>query len=227
MEEIWKDVVGYEGRYLVSNLGNIRSTIFSKDGKAKNIKLLNGAHYLIVRLQKNGVGSTKKVHRLVAEAFLENPNNYPVVNHKNLNKHDNRVDNLEWCTYSYNNTYRREIKTKKVICVETGMVFDSSKEAAQFASIERSGVTRCCLGRQLTSGGYHWKYMDKEESKYVEVVGNSKSYNKNGLKMKITAIELDKQNNLVKMHVDYFGIHKKGHAIIDVEKNSKIKLPIE
>lgn len=99
--EIWKDVVGYEGLYKISNTGKVlnvkrnklRSLIKDKDG------------YYQLGLSKNDVRTYHKVHRLVAIAFLENPNNLPVVNHKNEVKQDNRVENLEWCTQAYNNTY--------------------------------------------------------------------------------------------------------------------------
>lgn len=180
MEEIWKDVVGYEGRYKVSNLGNVKSVIFSRKGKEKNLALLVGKDYLLVRLFKNGVGTMQRVHRLVAEAFLENPENYPVVNHKNWDKHDNRVENLEWCSYSYNNTYLRDgskkmrakrngplyhkdfASPKRVICIEKNIVFDSISEAARFAGVEQSNISRCVCGRQRTAGGYHWKYADEK-----------------------------------------------------------------
>ena len=190
-KEIWKDVVGYEGRYMVSNLGNVKSVIFKKNGKEKNLKLLDGKDYLQVRLRKDGKGKTLKVHRIVAKAFLDNPNNYNVVNHKNWNKHDNRAENLEWCSYSYNNWYlpnRKEpmpmpkakakkengykngnksfAKPKQVICLETGDVFASISEAARNTNVEQSNISRCLRGRQRTCGGYHWKYAN-EETKLV------------------------------------------------------------
>lgn len=182
MEEIWKDVIGYEGRYEVSNLGNVRSIVFQKNGKEKQLALLNGKDYFLVRLYKDGKGSMKRVHRLVAEAFISNPNNYPVVNHKNWNKRDNRVDNLEWCTYSYNNWYKPNkegeysphrknrgklhgkpfAKPKRVRCVETGEIFESISAAARFANVEQSNISRALRGRQRKSGSYRWEYVDEE-----------------------------------------------------------------
>lgn len=189
MKEIWKDVIGYEGRYEVSNLGNVRSVVFRKNGKEKSLALLNGRDYLLVKLYKDGKGTMKRVHRLVAEAFIENPNNYPVVNHKNWDKHDNRAENLEWCTYSYNNWYvpnrrgeynpidtKREklhhepfAKPKRVRCIETGEIFESVSAAARFANVEQSNVSRALRGRQRKSGGYRWEYVD-EDTKNVGVL---------------------------------------------------------
>lgn len=105
-EEIWKDVVGYEGIYKVSNLGNVKSLHWrnSFDERIMTPHLL-GRGYYFVNLRNKSKGKSKLVHRLVAQAFIPNPNNYPCVNHKDENKLNNCVDNLEWCSYLYNNTY--------------------------------------------------------------------------------------------------------------------------
>ena len=106
MQEIWKDVVGYEQFYQVSNKGRIRR---KKDNFVyKPRTFTNG--YKSVLLYKDGKwsrtgGKSELVHRLVALAFIPNPNNYPQVNHKDENKSNNFVDNLEWCTRKYNNNY--------------------------------------------------------------------------------------------------------------------------
>ena len=109
MEE-WRDVEGYEGLYMVSNLGRVKSLVGSY-GRTR-IKILDqkpDAHgYKRVALYKNGNKEYFKVHRLVAGAFIPNPNNLPCVNHKiddYEHRSDNRVENLEWCTYEYNNNY--------------------------------------------------------------------------------------------------------------------------
>ena len=185
MEEVWKDIVGYEGRYQVSNLGNVRSIVFIKNGKIHDLQLLRGRDYLLVRLYKNRHGKMCRVHRLVAEAFIDNPNNYPVVNHKNWNKHDNRAENLEWCTYSYNNWYvpsrmgkyedwqRRKNKSgidnerpfakpKRILCVESGEIFESMSAAARHVHVEQSNISRAARGRQKTCAGFHWKYVDED-----------------------------------------------------------------
>ena len=111
--EIWKDVVGYEESYQISSLGNVRSKDrFIKRGnsgywlKGKVMTPYpNSKGYLRVCLVKNNTEKNVFVHRLVAQAFIPNPNNYPIINHKDENCINNCVENLEWCTYSYNNTY--------------------------------------------------------------------------------------------------------------------------
>lgn len=111
-EEIWKDVKGYEGLYQVSNLGRVCSlerqtydTVRKYIRKVRK-RILKQAlpklGYYSVQLTKNGKQKSFRVHVLVAAAFLPNPNNFPVINHKNAIKTDNRVENLEWCTYQHN-----------------------------------------------------------------------------------------------------------------------------
>ena len=169
MEEIWKDVVGYEGFYMVSNLGNVKRIKCKKHHDGKLLKPQKGRSYLLVGLSKNGIQTSQRVHRLVAEAFIENPNNYPVINHINQNKHDNRVENLEWCTYKYNNDYGKPIKPKKIVknhigvkrkvrCIETSEIFSSQTSAAKKCGIVQSGIVRCCKGKQKSAGGFHWEY---------------------------------------------------------------------
>lgn len=109
LEEIWKDVEGFEGRYQVSNAGRVRS--FARKSY-KEPKILTCIHdkygYLLVNLyySERGIkGKQAKVHRLVAKAFIDNPLNLPEINHKDENKQNNVVDNLEWCTTRYNLTY--------------------------------------------------------------------------------------------------------------------------
>lgn len=115
-EEIWMDVVGYNGVYVVSNLGNIKSTdriIYVKHARTGIVyaqlkhgvnlyhKSINGG-YLAVRLFKDKCGRHFLIHRIVSEAFIPNPNNYPCINHIDGDKSNNSVSNLEWCTYSHN-----------------------------------------------------------------------------------------------------------------------------
>lgn len=107
--EIWKDIAGYEGLYQVSNLGNVLSLNYLGHGKKQLLKqtmTTNG--YKKVILWKNGVGKNYRVNRLVAAAFIPNPDNLPIVNHKDWNRLNNCADNLEWCTVKYNSNYRRK-----------------------------------------------------------------------------------------------------------------------
>lgn len=135
MQEVWKDIKGYEGLYQISNKGRLKSlkrvVKYSSTSKSVNnkhtvkekIKNLSekGNGYLQAVLYKNNKGANKYIHRLVAEAFIPNPHNCASVNHINLNKKDNRVENLEWCSYSYNNEHCRNnlnFKSGKQIKIE-------------------------------------------------------------------------------------------------------------
>lgn len=117
MKEVWKDIKGYEGLYQVSNLGNVKSLKFNKE---KILIPLFDKNYLFIQLWKNGKYKRYKVHRLVAEAFIPNTNEYSCVNHKDENKQNNCVDNLEWCTNQYNIEYSQAIP---VFCIELNKVF--------------------------------------------------------------------------------------------------------
>ena len=103
MKEIWKDIKGYEGKYQISNKGNIRSLNYRRTGKTKILqpgKDKDG--YLLIGLRKDGKKKTYKIHRLVAEAFLENPNKKPQINHIDGNKQNNHISNHEWTTNKEN-----------------------------------------------------------------------------------------------------------------------------
>lgn len=102
MKEIWKDIKGYEGLYQISNFGNVKSV--KKKIIRKPSSIPKG--YLRIGLFKGGKTKFFYPHRLVAEAFIPNPNNLPCINHKDNNTKNNRMENLEWCTYKYNNSYK-------------------------------------------------------------------------------------------------------------------------
>lgn len=163
--EVWRDIVGFE-KYMVSNLGRVyskKSGLILKPGKDKK-------GYLRISFYENGKSNTRKVHRLVAQAFIANPDNLPQVNHKNEDKTDNSVGNLEWCTNSYNRYYGTATeRTKKsnmnckstsvpVRCVETGIVYPSIREAARETGAKN--IFWCCVGKRQTSKGFHWEYAD-------------------------------------------------------------------
>lgn len=104
--EQWKDIEGYEGKYQVSNEGRVKSLNYHQQGIEQVLRLSTSDRgYKRVALQKDGKCKLELVHRLVAKAFIPNPNNYPIINHKDENTSNNFVDNLEWCTSQYNNTY--------------------------------------------------------------------------------------------------------------------------
>ena len=186
--EIWKDIQGYEGLYQVSNYGNVKSLNYRMTGKErilKSGKTVNG--YLAVDLCKNGKRKHSLIHRLVAQAFLENPNNYPQVNHKDENKQNNHVSNLEFCTSFYNMNYgTRNEGSKKIISetmkgkfagekhplsrkvmTNTGEIFTTVKEAAEWSGTHRSHISGQIQGKRKTAGKHpvtkeplQWKYID-------------------------------------------------------------------
>lgn len=102
----WRDCKGYEGHYQVSNEGDVRTLNWMGTGKMRELKIRNSKDgYKSTTFIENGVYKTKLIHRLVAEAFIPNPDNLPCINHKNEVKWDNRPENLEWCSVGYNNSY--------------------------------------------------------------------------------------------------------------------------
>ena len=170
--ELWKPVKGYEGLYEVSSLGRLKSLdTFRHKGKIKNIRLDKDGYFLI-DLHKNKNAKTKRVHRLVAEAFIPNPNNLPQVNHKDENKHNNCVDNLEWCSQQYNMNYgsfrvnSAKAHKKPVIQLTLENKFmkrwASAKDAAQQLNLYATAITACCKGKNYKTGGFRWKYEKKE-----------------------------------------------------------------
>lgn len=158
--EIWKDIAGYEGLYQISNLGNVRN-------KSKTLKYQKDrTGYFNVILYKNKKRNTKKVHRLVAEAFIENTDKLPIINHINGIKTDNRMENLEWITYKNNSIHAVKnglIKTKKVLCVETNKIYESIKEASKDTGVFDGHISKVCKGERKTTGGYHWVYVKECE----------------------------------------------------------------
>lgn len=124
--EIWKDVSNYEGLYQVSNLGNIKSLNYGRTGEERLLKpVKNNDGYLLVTLCKNGKPKRYLVHRLVASAFLPNPNNLKEINHKDENSLNNRIENLEWCDRKYNCNYGT--RTKRLIA--TRCINDPNNES--------------------------------------------------------------------------------------------------
>ena len=171
MSEIWKPIKGYEGLYEVSNKGRIKSlkrytnskNEFGNIKQNHNEKILKNntmkTGYVMTTLYKEGKPKSFFIHRLVAEAFINNPNNYKEVNHKDENKSNNNVENLEWCTRKYNNVYSRARK----ICqydLDGNFIreWESCYEASRHTKAYESNIRNCCKGKSKTTGGYIWKY---------------------------------------------------------------------
>lgn len=180
MKEEWRDIDGYEGLYMVSNKGNVKSLNYKKTGKEGILKPhKTNWGYLRVRLCKDGKSKNYLIHRLVAQAFCENPKGYKDVNHKDENKQNNKASNLEWCTSSYNNTYNDRAKkagrklrndpnrSKAVIAIDkiTGLIleFPSTHEASRQTKINQGNISNCCTGRQKSAGGFYWLYADEDD----------------------------------------------------------------
>lgn len=176
MEEIWKPVVGYEDLYEVSNLGKVRSIdriIVNNLGISKSLKgkilkeSIERKGYVTIVLCRHNSIKRKSIHRLVAQAFLPNPFNYPQVNHKNEIKSDNRVENLEWCTCSYNVQYgsregkQGKARSRKVYRYKpNGNLIDtysSTTDAGKKLGLPQNSISRACLSDSLYKG-YIWSY---------------------------------------------------------------------
>ena len=160
--EVWKDIVGYEGLYQVSNYGRVKSLNYRhKAGKQKVLKKQMACGYHQVKLYKDGEERWCKVHRLVAEAFVDGYEVGLVVNHKNEMKTDNRSSNLEWMTQRENtiSSSKHPNPVKAVRCVELDDVYDSTREASRQTGCDQSSISKCCRGILKTCGGYHWEFI--------------------------------------------------------------------
>lgn len=147
-----KRIKGYED-YGITSCGKVWS--FKTDKFMSLYK--NHKGYYNVKLSKDGVATEFKVHRLVAEAYIPNPNNYDTVDHIDGNKEHNYIKNLQWMTRRDN---LKKSKDKQVKCIELNRVFQSLSDAARELNLDKSNISKACRGVQKTSGGYHWKYVE-------------------------------------------------------------------
>lgn len=170
MEEIWKDICGYEGLYQVSNCGRVKS--FRKWKRASCPEeyvlkhSLNNGGYHFVTLYTGGGRKKILVHRLVAEAFIPNPDGLPHINHIDEDKGNNRADNLEWCTPQYNNCYGtakfRKMLTlgspveQRLINGELLATYRTSTIAQSITGISRKVICACIRGEIQSAGGFIW-----------------------------------------------------------------------
>ena len=183
MKEIWKPICGYEGLYEVSNIGRIRSLdrrvknrhgFAVKKGKLIATAKVSGNDYRKVSLWKNNKGENALVHRIVAQAFVPNPDDLPEVNHKDENKENNNADNLEWCDRIYNANYgtsiQRIVEKRKGVPVGEQPIIqftkdglfvarhESAMKAAESVGGSNSAIGKCANGRSKTSYGYVWAW---------------------------------------------------------------------
>lgn len=167
MEE-WRPISGYIGDYEVSSYGRVKSLKYNKERILKQSACTGG--YLYVFLCKHNKVKSSRVHRLVANAFLDNPKGLPEVNHKDQNVANNRVENLEWATPEYNRAYGSrterisESKKRNIVQIDltTGEkigAFKGADDAARAVGLRKaSGIRSCCRGFRESAGGYAWRY---------------------------------------------------------------------
>ena len=174
MEEIWKDIEEYEGLYQVSNLGRVKSL-------RRNIILRQGITngYKKVKLTVNSIHKDYYIHRLVANAFIQNPDNLPQVNHKDEDKANNCANNLEWCTREYNINYgtinirksQKQLNDKnksKPVCQYSKdgcfiKEWKSTMDVKRNLGFNRSYISECCRGKHAYAYGYIWKFKKEIE----------------------------------------------------------------
>lgn len=172
-QEIWKPIPGYEDYYEASSFGRIKRLSGWRNGRwgkqRVEEKILTphdcGRGYCQVKFCVNGVRSQPSLHRLIAEAFIPNPDNLPQVNHIDGDKLNNHVDNLEWCTCAENSQHRSRVLKKwvghpkrPVRCIDTGILYESSHHASRDLHIGQGGIFSNCQGRTSQAGGLRFEF---------------------------------------------------------------------
>ena len=173
--EHWQPVKGYDGLYEVSDQGRVKSLKYGKEKILKSGKSPHG--YLLVNLCKDGQCKSITVHRLVAEAFIQTPNNLETVNHKDENKLNNAASNLEWMSKRDNNNYGTRNKRISETLINDNnkskavqmfdrqgnllAVFPSAREAQRVTEIAQSSICLCCNGKRKCAGGFKWRFASR------------------------------------------------------------------
>lgn len=173
-KEIWKDIAGYEGLYQINNYGDVKSLNYGNTKKEKILKPHNNDGYYDVTLYKHGKHKQYKIHRLVAQNFIPNPKNKPQVNHKDGNKINNNVNNLEWVTNSENikhafktNLHKKyygsdhnNAKKIKQYTLEGKFIkeWGSIVEASIYYKTTKENIFSCLKHKSKTAKGYKWEY---------------------------------------------------------------------
>ena len=181
---MWVNIDGYDGRYQVSESGQVRSVdwvVINKRGikqvfKGKMLKpTVNALGYYTVTLTKDGRGKPVLLHRIIAKAFIPNPLGYNEINHIDENKLNNSIGNLEWCTHLHNVRHGTAIEraslrkinnpaTSNIVAQisNNGAIvayYPSVREASRVVGIHPNSIIRCCRGERKTTGGFHWRYV--------------------------------------------------------------------
>ena len=170
MDEIWRDIEGYEGLYQISNKGRVKS--LHKGSERILRPVIDRYGYMFVFLYNDNARKYFKIHRLVAQAFISNPENKPQVNHKDENKKNNCIENLEWATAKENSNYgtRNErvadSRSKPILQYSKSGDFirgwKSAREVERMLGIANSHIIACCKGKRKSAGGFVWRYKEKD-----------------------------------------------------------------
>lgn len=187
MEEIWKDIEGFEGVYQISSFGRLKSFKSLPEGRILSNKNSKGGYLSVILNPRQEGQKSEKIHRLVAKAFIPNPENKPQVNHKNMDKQDNRVENLEWATLNENMKhaainnpdfmrpmiYRNQVQApnrivQKTLKGEVLNVYLNAKEASNTTGVCRRNILQVAKKTEYApgkyrkqAGGFVWEYKDK------------------------------------------------------------------
>ena len=174
--EVWKDIEGYEGRYQISNLGNVKSLNYRKTGIERLLTpKINKSGYKWVELSNGKATKPLLIHRLVAMAFLSNPNDYPEINHKDENPLNCEVNNLEWCTHLYNVRYSSEKHKGRKKSIKQPInqftldgtlinTWDGYLILYKMFRYKGTSIKECCEGKRKTAYGFKWEFAEKSAS---------------------------------------------------------------